>query len=78
VVWVLREVQSLSGWVSLVEGKKVFLPVPRASCEESLEGFLVEIRDDGLEDFYSMPFDCGVRVVDPSRFDDLAEFEQKR
>jgi hypothetical protein len=76
VVRVLREVQFSSGWVSLVEGEKVCLLVPRVSYEGALEGFLVQVGDDGMGDLYPRPFDCGVRVVDPSRLDDPVEFEQ--
>ena len=43
------------------------LPVPRICYEGTLEGFLVEVGDDGLGDLYPRPFDCGVRAVDPSR-----------
>ena len=75
VVWVLREVQSSSGWVSLVDSEKVFLPVPRVNYEGALEGFLVEVGDDGLGDFYPRLFDCGVRIVDLSHLDDLVEFD---
>ena len=76
MVWVLREVQSSSGRVPLVEGEKMFLPAPRICHEGALEGFLVEVGDDGLGDLYPTPFDCGVRFVDPYRLADLAEFEQ--
>jgi hypothetical protein len=76
VVWVLREVQSSSGRVSLVESEEVLLPVTRICNEGSLEGFLVEVGDDGPGDLYPMPFDCDVRIVDPSHLADLDELEQ--
>jgi hypothetical protein len=76
VVWVIREVQSSSGRVPLVAGEDVLLPVPRICNEGALEGFLVEVGYDGLGDLYPKPFDCGVRVVDPSRLADPAELEQ--
>ena len=75
MVWVLREIQSLSGRVFLVEGEKILLPFPRICNEGALEGFLIEVQDDGLEDLYPRPFDCGVRDVDPSRLVDSAELE---
>ena len=48
MVWVLREIQSSSGRVSLVEGEVLLLPVPRICNEGALEGFLIEIGDVSL------------------------------
>ena len=76
VVRVLREVQSSSGRVPLVEGERVFLPAPHIGYEGTLEGFAVQVGDNGMGDLYSRPFNCCVRVVDPSRLVDLAEFGQ--
>ena len=76
VVRVLREVQSSSGQFPHVEGERVFLQVPRIGYEGALEGCIVKVGDDGLGDLYPMPFNCCLRVVDPSRLADLAEFEQ--
>ena len=76
MVWVLREIHSSSGRVSLGESEEMLLSVPRICDEGALEGFLLEVGDDGLGDLYPMPFDCGVRVVDPSRLVDPVELEQ--
>ena len=70
------EVHSSSGRVPLVEGEEVLLPVPRICNEGALEGFLVEVGNDGLGDLYPRPFDCGVRFVDPSRLADPVELEK--
>ena len=76
MVWVLREVQSSSGRISLVEGEEVLLPVPRMCDEGALERLFVEVGDDGLGDLYLMPIDCDVRAVDPSCLVDHVELEQ--
>ena len=76
VVRVLREVQYSSGRVPLVEGERAFLPVPRIGYQGALERFVVKAGDDGLGDLYPRPFNCCVRVVDPSRLIDPVEFEQ--
>jgi hypothetical protein len=54
----------------------MLLPAPRICNEGALEGFFIEVGDDGLGDLYLRPFDCGVRVVDPSSLVDPAELEQ--
>ena len=76
MVWVLCEVQSSSGRVSLLDGEVVLLPYYRVCDEGALEGLLVKVREDGLGDLYPEPFDCGVRVVDPPCLVDLDELEQ--
>jgi hypothetical protein len=76
VVWVLREVQSSSGRIFLVEGEVMLLPVPRFCNEGALEGFLIEVGDDSLGNLYPRPIDCGLRAADPSRLGDHAELEQ--
>ena len=75
MVWVLREIKSSSGRVSLIEGEVMLLLVPRICNEGSLEGFLIEVRDNGLGNLYPMSLNCGVRSVDPSRLADLAKLE---
>ena len=76
MVWVLREVQSSSGRVSLVEGEGMLLPDPRVCDEGALEGLLVKVGDDGLGDLYPRPFYCDVRVDDPPYLVDPTKLEQ--
>ena len=70
MVGVLREVQSASGRVSLVECEEVLLPISLVCDEGELKGLLFEIGDDGMGNLYLWQLYCGVRAVDPSRFTD--------
>ena len=76
VVRVLCEVQSSSGWVSLVEGEVVLCPRSSVCDEGALDGLLDEVGDDGLGDLYPRPFFGDVGDVNPPCLVDLVELEQ--
>ena len=54
----------------------MLLPDPLVGNGGALEGFVVQVGDDGMGNLYPMSFNCGVRVVDPSRLADPIELEQ--
>jgi hypothetical protein len=55
----------------------VLFLVLRICDEGALEELLVEVGDDGMGNLYPiMPFDCGVRAIDPSCLADPAKLEQ--